>query len=168
MKYFLIKSSHFFIFIFIRLFLEQSYSCNYRPVKVHRKIGNTVGMNANLELLIAYCTGDGQKTHFYWKWWSLEEQSYKTSEIWTGWRVSMAVRVVEFSNGGSKLERFLPKNQHTQRELMNFENWVNGEVSNSAKIWLSKSIFYVKHYYPIFFFILEYQFKSIFFITFFW
>ena len=55
----------FFIFIFIRLFLEQSYSCNYRPVKVHRKIGNTVGMNATLELLIAYCTGDGQKTHFY-------------------------------------------------------------------------------------------------------
>ena len=29
------------------------------------KIGNTVGMNATLELLIAYCTGDGQKTNFY-------------------------------------------------------------------------------------------------------
>ena len=26
-------------------------------------------------------------------------------------------------------ERFLPKNQHTQRKLLNFENWVNGEVS---------------------------------------
>ena len=25
----------------------------------------------------------------------------------------MAIRVVEFSNGGTKLERFLPKNQHT-------------------------------------------------------
>ena len=37
----------------------------------------------------------------------------------------MAIRVVEFSNGGTKLERFLPKNQHTQRKL-NFENWVNG------------------------------------------
>ena len=24
----------------------------------------------------------------------------------------MAIRVVEFSNGGTKLERFLPKNQH--------------------------------------------------------
>ena len=50
---------------------------------------------------------------------------------------NMAVRVVEFSNGGTKLERFLPKNhsvhyaknQHTQRKLLNFENWVNGEVS---------------------------------------
>ena len=50
----------------------------------------------------------------------------------------MAIRVVEFSNrgGGTKLERFLPKNQnqHTQRKLLNFENWVNGEVSKSAKI----------------------------------
>ena len=35
--------------------------------------------------------------------------------------------------GGTKLERFLPKNQHTQKKLLNFENWVNGEVSKSAK-----------------------------------
>ena len=41
----------------------------------------------------------------------------------------MAIRVVEISNGGTTLERFLPKNQHTQRKLLNFENWVNGEVS---------------------------------------
>ena len=38
---------------------------------------------------------------------------------------SMAIRVVEFSYGGTKLERFLPKNQHTQRKLLNFENWTN-------------------------------------------
>ena len=36
--------------------------------------------------------------------------------------------------GGTKLERFLPKNQHTQWKLLNFENWVSGEVSKSAKI----------------------------------
>ena len=35
--------------------------------------------------------------------------------------------------GGTKLERFLPKNQHTQRKFLNFENWTNGEVSKSAK-----------------------------------
>ena len=29
---------------------------------------------------------------------------------------------------GTKLERFLPKNQHTQRKILNFENWLNGEV----------------------------------------
>ena len=38
-----------------------------------------------------------------------------------------------FQTGGTKLERFLPKNQHTQRKLSNFENWVSGEVSKSAK-----------------------------------
>ena len=30
--------------------------------------------------------------------------------------------------GGTKLERFLPKNQYPQRKLLNFENWVNGEA----------------------------------------
>ena len=39
-----------------------------------------------------------------------------------------------FQAGGTKLERFLPKNQHNQRKLLNFENWVTGEVSNSVKI----------------------------------
>ena len=34
-----------------------------------------------------------------------------------------------FQTGGTKLERCLPKNQHTQKKLLNFENWVNGEVS---------------------------------------
>ena len=34
-----------------------------------------------------------------------------------------------FQVGGTKLERFLPKNQHTQRKLLNFENWVNWQVS---------------------------------------
>ena len=29
-----------------------------------------------------------------------------------------------FQIGGTKLERFLPKNQHTQRKLLNFENLV--------------------------------------------
>ena len=43
----------------------------------------------------------------------------------------MAIRVVEFSNGGYKIRKILPKNQHTQRKLLNFENWVNGEVSKN-------------------------------------
>ena len=32
-----------------------------------------------------------------------------------------------FKRGGTKLERLLPKNQHTQRNFLNFENWTNGE-----------------------------------------
>ena len=38
-------------------------------------------------------------------------------------------RLWSFQTGGTKLEIFLPKNQHNQRKLLNFENWVNGEVS---------------------------------------
>ena len=37
--------------------------------------------------------------------------------------------LLSFQIGGTKFESFLPKNQHTQRKLLNFENWVNGEVS---------------------------------------
>ena len=47
--------------------------------------------------------------------------------------VVMAIRVVEFSRGDTKLDRFLPKNQHTQMKLLNFENWCNGEVSRVGK-----------------------------------
>ena len=39
-----------------------------------------------------------------------------------------------FQAGDTKLERFLPKNQHTEMKLLNFENWINGKVSKSAKI----------------------------------
>ena len=34
-----------------------------------------------------------------------------------------------FQTGGRKLERFLLKNQNAQRKLLNFENWLSGEVS---------------------------------------
>ena len=41
----------------------------------------------------------------------------------------MAIRVVEFSSGGTKLQRVLHKNQRTQRKSLNFEFWINGELS---------------------------------------
>ena len=40
-----------------------------------------------------------------------------------GFIKTMLIQVVEFSSRGTKLERFLPKNQHTQRKLLNFKNW---------------------------------------------
>ena len=49
----------------------------------------------------------------------------------------MAVRVVEYIRGITgyiKLDRFLHKNQHTQRKFLNFENWTNGEPQLLAKI----------------------------------
>ena len=54
--------------------------------------------------------------------------------------------MLSFQVEGTKLERFLLKNQHSQRKLLNFENWCSGEVSKSAKVWLLKSIFYVKNH----------------------
>ena len=34
-----------------------------------------------------------------------------------------------FKQGGTKLERFLHKNQRTQRKLLNFELWINVKLS---------------------------------------
>ena len=39
-----------------------------------------------------------------------------------------------FQTGDTKLERVLHKNQHTQMKFLNFEFWINGELSKSAKI----------------------------------
>jgi hypothetical protein len=55
-------------------------------------------------------------------------------EARTNGPIVMAIRIVEFSNGDTKLKIFLPKNQYTQRKLLNFEFWINGELSKSAKI----------------------------------
>ena len=38
-----------------------------------------------------------------------------------------------FQTGGKKLERLLPKNQHTQRKLLDFENWINGGLRSIQK-----------------------------------
>ena len=58
-------------------------------------------------------------------------------------------RLWSFKSRDTKLERFLPKNQHTQIKLLDFENWCKGKVSKSAKIWLSKSIFYIKNHWNL-------------------
>ena len=78
----------------------------------------------------------------------------------------MAIWVVEFSWGDTKFERFLPKNQYAQRKLLNFENWCNEEVSKSVKMTF-KFIFLSQKPSEIFsvFFIEEYQFRRIFFVT---
>ena len=74
--------------------------------------------------------------------------------------------------GGTKLERFLPKNQHTQRKLLNFENWVNGDWGGVKKCKITQpldfqsqfSILKIISIFLKFFFIEEYQFRSTFFV----
>ena len=39
-----------------------------------------------------------------------------------------------FKRGIQNWKDFLPKNQHTERKLLSFENWINEKVSKSAKI----------------------------------
>ena len=56
----------------------------------------------------------------------------------------MAVRGVEFSSGSTKLERFLHKNQRTQTKLLNFEFWINGELSKVGHHFSNKKIYFIK------------------------
>ena len=64
---------------------------------------------------------------------------------WTTWQYGLW----SFQAGGTKLERFLPKNQHTQRKLLNFENWVNGEVSKSARIYIKNWLWNLSHFFSL-------------------
>ena len=45
-----------------------------------------------------------------------------------------------FKLGATKLERFLPKKQHTQRKLLNFEFWINGELSKIGHHFSNKKL----------------------------
>ena len=54
----------------------------------------------------------------YWK---------KISDIEASWYTLWQYGLWNFQMGYTKLERLLHKNQHTQRKLLNFENWTNGE-----------------------------------------
>ena len=45
-----------------------------------------------------------------------------------------------FQKWGIELERFLPKNQHTQRKLWNYENWCSVELSKIGHHFSNKVI----------------------------
>ena len=42
-----------------------------------------------------------------------------------------------FQTGDTKLERFLPKNDYTQRKWLNSECWINGKLSKIIQIFLN-------------------------------
>ena len=58
-----------------------------------------------------------------------------SSQLHTTW--------VLWHSSDTKIERFLHKNQHTQRKLLNFENWTNGEPQQLAKIKVFKVDYYI-------------------------
>jgi hypothetical protein len=47
-----------------------------------------------------------------------------------------------FQTGGTKLERFLHKNQHTQRKLLNFENSTSGGHQKLVKVRVFKADYF--------------------------
>ena len=50
-----------------------------------------------------------------------------------------------FQTGGTKLERFLHKNQHIQRKLLNYEFWINDELLKIGRHFSSeKKIDFIK------------------------
>ena len=50
---------------------------------------------------------------------------------------------MSFQTGGTKLEIFLPKNQHTEWKLLNFENWISGGLRSFQKSEFYKSIIFI-------------------------
>ena len=52
-------------------------------------------------------------------------------------------RLWSFQMGYTKLERFLPKYQYTQRKFLNFDNWTNGKPQQLAKIRVFKVDYFI-------------------------
>ena len=58
-----------------------------------------------------------------WSW------TNKANVIWVRKTSVWQYSLWSFSEGGTKLERFLHKNQHTQMKVLNFEFWIDGKLS---------------------------------------
>ena len=67
-------------------------------------------------------------------------QIAKSENIENPHRPLWQYRLWSFQTRGTKLERVLPKNQHTQRKLLNFENWINGKLSKIGHHFSNKAI----------------------------
>ena len=66
---------------------------------------------------------------WFYSWllrWLLQKTRGESPEVWQ-------YGLSSFQTGGTKLERILPKNQHTQRKFLNFETWTNGEPHSSLQ-----------------------------------
>ena len=89
------------------------------------------------------------------KRWTEKSVKFETNVTWLLQNQSrfdmflhvQVIQVVEFSNGDTKLERFLPKNQHTQKNFLNFENRTNLSLSSLQKSEFLKLIISFFHYF---------------------
>ena len=75
---------------------------------------------------------------------TLEKKKDKTYIL--GWCILWQYGLSSFKAGGIKLEIFLPKNQHTQRKFLNFDNWtIMGSLSSLQKSEVLKLIILIFH-----------------------
>ena len=70
-----------------------------------------------------------------------------------------------FQTGDTKLERFLPKIQRTQQKLLNFEFWINDELTKVPKFDVQNFSMSKIIWIFLIFFIEEYQFRSTLFLS---
>ena len=62
----------------------------------------------------------------FYRWWICTASLLQSCALWQ-------YGLWSFQTGGTKLERFLSKNQHTQRKLLNFEKWISGGLRSFQK-----------------------------------
>ena len=123
-KYQRVRWIYFDICLFLFIFLSDlSWLCWY--------IFFSVAWKVKQRLRWIYFSFLFVLVYFYWN--STKKRTNKNKQKWTIYLTFWQCGLLSFQVGGTKLERFLPKNQLTQRKILNFENWCNGEVSKSAK-----------------------------------
>ena len=81
---------------------------------------------SNVWHLVLVLKLDGFTRNHHWLLNNFKTEPLNTDNfgLWTLWQYGLW----SFQTGVTRLDSFLPKNQHTQRKLLNFENWVNGKV----------------------------------------
>ena len=119
--------------------LCNSVSDSYQVLYIH---GDSTYFSIHIEWVIVHLIFCNKNTFFssaefclttwenndlgFFAWYlSVSQWAHRCCMQCTVWQYGLW----SFQTGGTKLERFLPKNQYTQRILLNFENWVSGEVS---------------------------------------
>ena len=95
----------------------------------------TDGNSTTIFFLTVHCTDFSFLFLSFRNFCTFSRVSFSTQMYWV-WQYGLWC----FEAGGTQLERFLHKNQHTQRKLLNFEFWINGELSKIGHHFSNKVI----------------------------
>ena len=118
------------IFTFLMVRQLKIVNANIGPINLNTKLGIKINSFSIVQLKCRLLTNQNTGRLI------IVESTPITPMAW----YYIVIRVVEFSSVGYKIRKN-KKELTYHRKSLNFENWCNGEVSKSDKIWLSKSIF---------------------------